>query len=662
MSVKDWMFIGYISLSLIILMFISIKTYFDKKSFSYSVKNLLVAAALIMMVLIFPQYHSKYPAITSLVFSLLYAVKSLGFGQAWEVCRWIVPDNNIVYFLYYFLTYSNFIIVPIFTVSFLISIFGNVSDKIRLLLLCRKNIYVFSCLNEGSLSLAKSLNLTTKSQIIFCDYDLRKLSKDSNDVNQAREIKAIITEKKSTDLHIKKFVDNIVFYEISSEHDQNLQNTLKLIDKYKCFNAYNKNVISTNKKNAGKQRVKINLFASGRVYETIIDSTDKGAVQVKLIDEIKFSCYRLLNRYPLYDYFCVDEEGKKSISVLIVGGGYTGMEMLKSIVWCGESNDFSLLINVIDKSSEIKSRFQMECPELTKENGYNINFITCDVETIEFKNALNQYCSNTTYCVVCMAEDNLNMKTAMYLREHFLRKSPSRINDCLLPIINVRIRNSLKSNTITNLEFKNKNYHLIEFGTISETFDASSIENKILDRLAQLIHLAYSLAGGKTVLDISKEEESQKLETYFSSSYSQRSSLATALHIKYKLYEIGYGDFSFENFNLEQINQLRKMITKDMIDNHLAPLEHQRWNAYMRSEGYCLCTKEDVACYIIASEGNHVFHIGKQHPALVPWDDLDDAYNKVKEVTGLNCDFKVYDKLICEQIPNIFEKIYMERF
>lgn len=639
----------------------SIKLYIDKKSFSYSVKNLLVATALVMMVLIFPQYYSKYPSITSLVFSFLYAVKTLGFGQSWEVCRWVVPDNNIVYFLYYFLTYSNFIIVPIFTVSFLISIFGNVSDKIRLLLLSKKNIYVFSCLNEKSLSLAKSINPATKAQIIFCDYDLRKKGKDSDEVKKAREIKAIITEKSSTDFYINKFVDNIVFYEISSDHDQNLQNTLKLIDNHKNSDAQEKNITTKSKSKTEKRSIRINIFASGRVHETIIDSTDKGNIQVRLVDEIKSSCYRLLDTYPLYNYLSVDEQGKKSSSVLIVGGGYTGIEMLKSLVWCGESNNISLNINVIDKSPELKSRFQIECPELIKANGYDINFITCDVETNKFKEALDQYCDNTTYCIVCMADDNLNIKTSMYLREYFLRKAPFEITDNMKPIINVRIRNSQKSNTVKNLKFKDKKHQLKEFGTISETFNVTSVENKTLDRLAQLVHITYSLAGSKTVLNISKEEENIELESYFKSSYNQRSSLATALHIKYKLHEIGFDGFDFENFDLEQIKQLREKIDKELVDNHLAPLEHLRWNAYMRSEGYCLSTIEDVSCYRTVSKGHHVFHIGKQHPALVPWEDLDEMCDKLKNIVETKDDFKTCDKKICEQIPNILERLYKER-
>ena len=88
----------------------------------------------------------------------------------------------------------------------------------------------------------------------------------------------------------------------------------------------------------------------------------------------------MLFNHPLFNE--ISKEDKIS-SILIVGAGKTGCELLKTCLWCGQlGNDYRLEITVIDKNADsVEKTFQLECPEFF--NGeYKISFIQSDVTQV----------------------------------------------------------------------------------------------------------------------------------------------------------------------------------------------------------------------------------------------------------------------------------------
>ena len=85
-------------------------------------------------------------------------------------------------------------------------------------------------------------------------------------------------------------------------------------------------------------------------------------------------------------------------------------------------------------------------------------------------------------------------------------------------------------------------------------------------------------------------------ESFWAYEYNYRSSIASAIHQKMKiLCRIPYADAKPEERPWKERDMLRK-------------LEHCRWSAYVRSEGY--------------TYGEERNDLAKKHPCLVPYDQL----------------------------------------
>ena len=109
--------------------------------------------------------------------------------------------------------------------------------------------------------------------------------------------------------------------------------------------------------------------------------------------------------------------------------------------------------------------------------------------------------------------------------------------------------------------------------------------------------------------------------------YNIKSSRATATHIKYKLYSILKDKYTG---NIDKDLELyEKAINDEKIFNSLIQNEHDRWNAYMRSDGYRRASIEEVGKYRNwINDYRH--HLAKLHPAIDNYENL----TKIGEAIG----------------------------
>ena len=91
-------------------------------------------------------------------------------------------------------------------------------------------------------------------------------------------------------------------------------------------------------------------------------------------------------------------------------------------------------------------------------------------------------------------------------------------------------------------------------------------------------------------------------------------------------------------------------IDKKILDK-LAQNEHDRWNAYIRSDGYKLASIKEVKQYYPVVN-HHVHHLAKLHPTLVSWNQLDKVSKEISEIKGQDINFKDADYFIVEAIPH----------
>lgn len=590
------MFIVFFCLSLIIFITTILFAYKERKKQTKTLWFALLGIIMATAFLVFPLYYDD-DIITVFINTIFYAIKISAMSGDFEILN-AAPSGILIGFKYTLYLYS--ILAPILAAGVIISFISNEIDEIRARKKTTKTVHIFSEINEKSVLLAKTLK-EADNIVIFCDKADKK-----EFYEQIKNKNGIILKKDITKLSLQKYLGEIRIYEISDNQDQNLNQTLDLIAKKKNMN------------------VTIYLFSMAEEARVILDSVEKGNIKTIIIDEALQLVYQVLDEKPLYQNV---ENGL--ISVLIVGVGKVGTQFLKAITWCSQMINYKLEIHVIDKEAEkILKQLEWKCPELKKPN-YDISFHEADINTIDGKEILNNYCKNTNYVIISLGEDNLNLNSAIALRRYFLIKHKQ-------PFIGFMIQNKEKKNQIEVLKNERGNhYDFYPFGSIEELYGKKNILNEKIENLAKKVHLSYN-------------PNDINFEQYYKIEYYKNSSRATALHIKYKLYSI----FGQEEISIEEI---KNKLSKKEIRDALARNEHERWMAYMRADGYQVASIEEVEKYEPMVQ-NHVYHLAHLHPGLVKFEELDSMSKKIEKMRGKKIDLKKSDYDIIDAIPEIMKK------
>ena len=126
-------------------------------------------------------------------------------------------------------------------------------------------------------------------------------------------------------------------------------------------------------------------------------------------------------------------------------------------------------------------------------------------------------------------------------------------------------------------------YQIDFVGSMRSRYTVDTIEQLALEDLGRQWHLQWSKNN-----PAKQAQEEQKYNNY---EYYRRSSIAGAIHLHARE-ELGF------------------VPSATVSEEMLATLEHKRWNAYMRSEGYVGC--------------NHCKcdHLAKMHARLVPMEQV----------------------------------------
>ena len=518
-----------------------------------------------------------------------------------------------------------YLCAPMFTAGLVLKYFSNFFGYMKLKFKFRQDIYVFSELNERSIAIAESIwEQNRKVGIVFCKSD------DKDDINKEleeniKQINAIYTMKTLDHMVFKNDKRKIAYFAVSQSDNDNLDDTLKLIDKEEIKE---------------KNNIFIYCFSLAPEAEILLDSKDKGNLKVILFDEVRNAVYEQLFRHPLYHNI---EKGNM-INILIVGGGRIGTEFLKAAVWCGQMNSLGLKINLIDlKGDEICQKLKQECPELFEESkGYVINIKKGDV----FRNDNLSDCldgesvGEITYCVVALGDDDINIKTSIMLQRYFGMKNYSET-----PYICAKVGDTKKQKAVYEMyengrgwnverkEWDKKIYYNIHpFGDIRTMFGIQKSTSNLLDYLARGVHLSYMRPN----LD-NEEEVKQAIQGFYGKQGDRRSSIASGIHIKYKLWEMGYGILLTHDKN--DVAEAVELKEKEKFYD----LEHRRWMAYVRGEGWQFLTK-DHADESSARERYETYYakfknknpILKIHPALIATEE-DSGKITLEEIQKIVC-------------------------
>lgn len=325
------------------------------------------------------------------------------------------------------------VFAPILTFGFILSFFKDLSAQLKYSFCFWARTHVFSELNEKTLSLAKNLLkekrnkkflIFPKSLIVFTDIVDKKEELSIELIEDAKELGAILFRKDLESVRFKRHFPfsfrKVYFYLISEDESEKIRHAESIIKHYDY------------------KKVSLKVFSDDVRTELLLAAKPVKNMRLSRINDIQALIYhnlyengvnlfkraRVINREEDKDGNVINEE--RLISVIIVGLGKYGCEMLKALTWFCQFTNHKLKINVFDTDENASEKFRNMCPELMSKE-YNNNdsegephyeiiiHSGIDVSVPAFERKLKTI-DDATYIFVCLGDDAINLDTATKIR------------------------------------------------------------------------------------------------------------------------------------------------------------------------------------------------------------------------------------------------------
>lgn len=602
------------------------KLFFTKKYGSLRIAVVLFFLLLAAYVVYIPPFVSSFDLMSALIGDLINVFQVISLDADYlgfyDVVNSAVQTDALVY-IYLILLGVIHALLPVVSALTAVTVLFRCFSSLQLWFADhrKKTIYIFSEFNERSLQLAKSLK-TYKSNIVFANYDSEAYAGSYRE-----RTNYIFKEESLSEVKLKHRADKEVYYFcISENEDESLSMALSTINEMSGIDE------------SIQEHTHIFMFSKSKDYSLYIDSTDKGSLDIQCINECEMLTYSLLDKYPLFKYARNNE-----LHVLICGLNEVGVTVLKAVVWCGQLAGYKLKISVVGKNIEDEiDNLKISVPEIFSER-YEFKFFDCRSES-EVLEKIKLHCSDAGYIVVNGASDNDTMEKGVILRRMFYHVGETFTN---CPPIFCYIKDNEKHNVMHELKTaesradRKMSYSLIPFGALQEIFTYKNLVDSDIEKLAKNVHLAYEEIFSDSDIDVKGA-----IKRYNVFEVNKRSNRANALHIRYKLNLLGLdytSDETDENINLS-----------DYLDSvsleKLALSEHDRWMAFLETEGWIPATLENVKAYRESgiSKGRHNCPLLKMHPYMCGYQELKALSTEIE-----GKDTTIYDAELIKRIPDI---------
>ncbi len=470
---------------------------------------------------------------------------------------------------YYFFAIVVYALAPVTSLSVVLSFFKNIAAKNSYMVHYNSDAYVFSELNEKSISLAQSLHSTDKKAIII----FTNTKDNSSELySKAKAMSAICFDYDIVSVnfshHNKR--KKINFFIIGNNEAENTRIAIALRDEY-----------------AQTLPSIIYVFSSNIESEIQLSSGTRGKVIVKRVCDYEslVSHNLFTNGTKLFkNAVPVEGDNEKLISVAIIGFDKYAKAMTKALSWYCQMDGYKLTIDVFSGTTDAEELFSAECPELMSER-YNGNFddygdarykITfhdnINFSKIDYTEEISKL-SALSYAFVSVGNDDNNLAAAVKLRQLCERFGTK-------PIIQTIISNSEKKDALQGAKnYREQSYDIDYIGDIKSLYSADTIIGNEITKEALERHKKWGTE-----------------ESFWTFEYNSKSSIASAIHRRAKI-----------DCKIAGINKSPEERTPEEKYN-LRRLEHRRWNAYIRAEGYTYSNKRN--------------DLAKTHNCLVTFDEL----------------------------------------
>ncbi len=572
----------YIPLITITLCIIMLKSnFYNVKEFKrilYIIVVFIISFSLKLSFFIFAM-----PPIFAIYEAIVFALETFFFADE-EVANYINTFSMNLNHLEYIIAYSLLVFThfagPVLTISTIATVIKSAVSKIHLKV-SKKNKYIFNEINERSILLAKEIisDKDNKNNTVFFI--------ENNKSNKLREkaeaIGAFIVKSDMDELEsVFTLKSNSTLILSSLDDNKNIDDCFKL------------NSIE-NKKIKSKINVYV-LFNSRDMKAVFLQLSLKNEnykFKPLIVSDVMMNTYQLLFKKPLYDYI-----ENNIISICIIGENDYALEMLKACTWCGQIANTELQINVLCSDTEgFLNRLKNDCPALIDKESIDedsslilscfnlsVNIHKSNYTNSNIENIRKSKLAHANYFFISHDDEAKNIILALHL-DKILADSKNNY------LINYFGRKSLITDDLAGIS--NNKLYLVDHLNMEHII--STISNPVLEQMTETVHYQYA----------------NELFTLYNNEYNFASSLATAIHTKYKLKML---NLDRENISAEIINADPDIYVK------LLRLEHNRWNLFMISMGYEVLKIEDYDKYL-TKLGQTKNTEQKLHSCIVEWSE-----------------------------------------
>lgn len=487
-----------------------------------------------------------------------------------------------------------YIMAPVMTAGVILSFFRNTASYLKCVARRRRDAYIFSELSDRSLALATDIKKNHKNAVlIFTD-----VFEENNEVNyelceQAKALGAICFRKDIASLGLSFFsrASHLHFFAISEDQEENVRQAFSLA---KTDGAY-----------AKRPNTFLYVFATDVQSDLLLSNLPENGILIRRINDIRAVIWKELyqNGEQLFrDVIPASSAGERAvIRAIVIGTGGHGTEMIKALTWYCQMEGYRIELHAFDRDKKAEARFRLLAPELMDKhsNGvyvegeaqYKITFHNgFSVDNAEFTDEILKI-GQPSYVFVSTGEDTRNVHTAVLLRRLYRQKHMAD------PAIHAIVYNSTNKKILDGAHnWSDQEYKINFLGDLEEMYSEGVILHEALEEEALDVHLRY---GGTK-------------EDFFRYEYNYRSSLACALHIDLR-----------RRLNIAYYEKEADELTKEEREL-LERVEHSRWNAYMRAEGYVYSGNKNGGRDDLAM----------MHHNLVPFDELSEKDQRKDSAVG----------------------------
>lgn len=497
--------------------------------------------------------------------------------------------------------------------------FGFLSSlRIQMLRLfgTRRMVYIFSCINERTLSLAKDIRKgDSRSLILFLfSYDNMDAEQDNRPLRKAAPLGRTfihISDQDFTDLNDFGIFPSLAktqvhFVAFGDEPMQNMKLSLTLSELIK--------------RSMMKDRVSLHVLTDELLFGRAFEGEDLSGINIVPLDRDALASRDLMERMPILHYakaHCENGYANGTLTVMLIGSGRIVSFLLKDIITQGQQIGLKLrVILAAENADDFAAQFLAANPDAKRYA--DLEMANVRPGGAQFLSIYKEYCRETDM-VVCAGEPDEENAQLTCMLKRISKDTGAK------PHFAVRLRAKDFNKYALAGE---PGCDIVSFGEDSILVQADVVINERLDHMAKAVHRYYCKVNNGGL-------PWQRL-----SLYDRDSSRALAVHIQTKLYALNMELVKMDGPAKQRSGPFDVLIASrpDILEN-LAASEHMRWCAHLATHGWTQLPMGEV--FQKKDSAN------KRHPCMADWNEL----VRISQLAG--CDYQELDRALIRSLSDI---------